>query len=113
MNAAHYKINSLDETQFQFRLIAKNGKTILTSNIHSNISDTLAEIEKLIHHGSDMRNFNFLYTKDFEMYFTITNSTELIAKSNVYKTKQGLFNGCNSVMDNCNTTTISYKNINE
>lgn len=108
MRESRYIISELDNGNIQYRLVSKNGKTILTSKIHKDVSYVLKEIKKTHNCGNDMKNFNFLYTRDNEMYFTLTKDSKLIAKSNRYKTEHGLIKGCNTVMDNCQTSTIQY-----
>ena len=109
MRTSRYKIVETDNNQFQYQLLAKNGRVILTSLKQNKIEDVLFAIDKTIKYGVDMFNFDMLYTEDKKQYFTVTeNNDVVIATSNLYDSENGLFVGCNSVMDNCNTTTISY-----
>ena len=114
MRTSRYKIFEKDDNQFQYQLIAKNGKVILTSVNYKSVEDVLGSIKKTIEFGRDMVNFDILETvtenpKDSKSYFTIIDNNDIvIATSNLYKTEQALILGCNSVMDNCHTTTISY-----
>jgi uncharacterized protein YegP (UPF0339 family) len=110
MKTSRYKIFESDDNQYQFKLCAKNGRTILTSMKHSTMEATLNTIKKVFHYGTDMLNFDMLEDNNHLLYFDITeNDDRVIATSNLYKSEQSLIKACNSVMDNCQTEHISYR----
>jgi uncharacterized protein YegP (UPF0339 family) len=87
--------------KYYFRLKAKNGEIILQSEAYeakAGAENGTASVET---HARDESNFEERTAKDGQFYFVLkANNGEIIGKSEMYKSKQGMNNGISSVREN-------------
>jgi len=84
-----------------FRLKAKNGEIILQSEAYEAKGSAENGVASVITHAADEKNFEKRTAKDGQSYFVLKASNgEIIGKSEMYKSKQGMDNGIRSVREN-------------
>ncbi len=84
-----------------FRLKANNGIPILASQGYADKRGCNNGIKSVKKHAADIKNFDKKVAKDGRVFFNLMASNgQVIAKSQMYKSRSGLNNGIKSIMNN-------------
>lgn len=87
--------------KFYFRLKAKNGQIILSSQGYSSKATCKNGIESVMKNASDTAHFERKEASNGKMYFTlIAKNKQVIGNSQMYASKDGMEKGIKSVMEN-------------
>ncbi|MEM8909031.1 MAG: YegP family protein [Bacteroidota bacterium] len=87
--------------QYYFRLKAGNGEVILQSEGYTSKADAENGVQAVLTYAPHEANYGQLPSADGQRYFVlIAANGEVIGKSEMYKAKQGLDNGIQSVITN-------------
>lgn len=87
--------------EFYFRLKAKNGEPILSSQGYSAKSSCLNGVESVKKNSVDEARFEIKEAKDGRKFFNLkATNGQIIGSSQMYKTDSGLRNGIASVQKN-------------
>lgn len=88
-------------SKYYFRLKAGNGEIILASEAYEAKAGAENGVQSVITHAKDDANFERKVAKDGQDYFVLKASNgQVIGKSEMYKSKQGMENGIASVKKN-------------
>lgn len=91
--AAKYELKKT-KSGFHFNLKAPNGKYILTSEVYVEKRSALKHIESVQKNSGGERQYEVRKSKKEEPYFVlIAKNSEIIGKSEMYKTMKGCRNG--------------------
>ncbi len=84
-----------------FRLRANNGIPILASQGYADKRGCTNGIKSVQKHCKDIKNFDKKVAKDGRVFFNLMASNgQVIAKSQMYKSRSGMNNGIKSIMNN-------------
>lgn len=87
--------------EFYFRLKAKNGEVILSSQGYKAKASCLNGIESVKKNAADESKFEIKEAKDGRCFFNLkATNGQIIGSSQMYKTESGLKNGIASVQKN-------------
>lgn len=87
--------------EFYFRLKAKNGEVILTSQGYKAKASCLNGVESVKKNAADEALFEVKEAKDGRCFFNLkATNGQIIGSSQMYKTESGLKNGIASVQKN-------------
>lgn len=87
--------------KFHWRLKAKNGQIILASEAYENKQGAKNGIESTTKNGQKEKQFEAREAKDGQSYFVLkATNGEIIGRSEMYKTKQSMNKGIQSVLKN-------------
>ena len=90
-----------------FRLKAGNGTPILASQGYQDKRGCGNGIKSVQKHCQDAGNFDRKVAKDGCVYFNLmANNGQVIAKSQMYKSRSGMENGIKSIMKNAPDATV-------
>lgn len=93
--------------KFHFRLKAKNGETILTSEAYSGKAGAENGIKSVMENAKNEGRFERRESKNGQGYFVLKASNgQVIGQSEMYKSDSGLKNGIKSVQTNAQEGTI-------
>ncbi len=97
-----FEIFQSDKNQeYYFRLKAGNGEIILQSEGHATKAETEQDVQWIIGHATHPNNYGYQFSSDKQFYFVLISSKgEVIGRSELYKTRQGMKNGIESVKKN-------------
>lgn len=91
--AAKYELKKT-KSGFSFNLKAPNGKYILTSEVYVEKRSALKGVESVQKNSGGERQYELRKSKKSEPYFVlIAKNSEVIGKSEMYKTMKGCRNG--------------------
>ncbi len=98
-----YELFQSEKTQkYHFRLKARNGEIILTSQAYADKRGAMNGIESVRKNGASESSFEIKTSSNGRDYFClIAKNKQVIGQSQMYKTKSGLKNGIQSVGRNC------------
>lgn len=94
--------------EFRFRLKARNGEIILTSESYKAKAKCKKGIASVVTNSQKDEKFNIDWTRDeIEVYFVLKGGNgEIIGVSEPYDTKEGAENGIKSVKENAPISEI-------
>ena len=104
-----FQVKTGKDGQFYFNLTAKNGQVILSSEGYKAKDSCEKGIASVKKNSQDDNRFERRVSKSGDPYFvlTATNGQE-IGRSEMYKTKDAMENGINSVMTNAPVAGTNY-----
>ncbi|MCH7534210.1 MAG: YegP family protein [Bacteroidetes bacterium] len=107
MENPKYQIKNSSDDQFYFVLKAGNGEVILTSEMYTAKQNCENGIESVKKNGEDDSNYDRLTSSNDKDYFNLKSADngQVIGKSEMYESSQGMENGIQSVKDNRNSGT--------
>ena len=92
--------------KFHFRLKAKNGEVILTSQAYEQKSSAENGIQSVIKNASES-NFEMKEASDGREYFVLkAGNGQVIGQSQMYKSSSGCSNGVQSVISNAQEANV-------
>ncbi len=97
------KIKSFKDisNQWRFRVIARNGQTVLVSESYRTKRNRNAGIDSVRLNAQDRKNFEQRKAKNGQQYFVLkARNGQVIGVSEMYKSQAALDNGIDSVMQN-------------
>ncbi len=87
--------------QWRFRVIARNGRTVLVSEAYRTKRKRNVGIDSVRKHAQDRKNFEQRIAKNGQQYFVLkARNGQVIGVSEMYRSQQALDNGIDSVMQN-------------
>ncbi|PVX49957.1 hypothetical protein C7377_1597 [Balneicella halophila] len=87
--------------EFYFRLKAKNGEAILTSQGYKSKASCLNGVESVKRNSQNVDLFEIKEAKDGRMFFNLkATNGQIIGSSQMYKSESGMKNGIASVQKN-------------
>lgn len=90
-----------------FRLKASNGIAILASQGYQDKRGCANGIKSVQKHCQDAANFDRKVAKDGCVYFNLmAKNGQVVAKSQMYKSRSGMENGIKSIMNNAPGATL-------
>lgn len=93
--------------EFYFRLKAKNGQVILTSQGYSSKSGCKNGIESVMKNAADDANYERKEASNGKLHFNLlAKNKQIIGSSQMYASKAGMENGIESVKTNAPQATI-------
>lgn len=94
--------------KFYFRLKAKNGQIILSSQGYASKAGAKNGVESVIKNATSEDNFETKESSNGKFYFNlIASNKQIIGSSQMYASKEGMRNGIRSVMENAaNSETV-------
>jgi len=103
-----FVIKETSDEKFHFVLIARNGRTILSSETYSSKQGAERGINSVLHNASDHKRFECKKSVDKQHFFVLTGGNgETIGVSEMYQTKAGMRNGIKSI--SVNSVIIKHK----
>lgn len=100
MQNPKYQIFTGKKGQHFFRLKAKNGQVVLSSESYKSKSAAKDGIRSVKRNGIWDSQFDRRASKDGQFYFTLkARNNEVIGRSERYKSKSGMENGIKAVMN--------------
>ena len=100
MSKPRFQIFKGKDKKFYFRLIARNGETILASQAYRNLAGCEKGIASVKTNGANFDNYEFSIAKNDQFYFVLKASNkEVIGTSETYTTKQACRNGAIAVLN--------------
>jgi len=104
-----FQVKAGKNNQYYFSLTAKNGQTILTSEGYKakdSCENGVASVKK---NAADDKRFERKVAKDGQHYFVLkAGNGEVIGKSEMYKSKDSMENGIESVKTNAPVAGIHH-----
>jgi len=104
-----FQVKTGKDSQLYFNLTAKNGQVILSSEGYkakNSCENGIASVKK---NSQDDSRFERKTAKDGQFYFSLNaNNGQSIGKSELYKTKESMENGIDSVKTNAPLAGINY-----
>lgn len=98
---AKFKISARSNGEFQFSLVADNGRTILSSEGYSTKAGCMNGVESVKTNSQDEKRYEMLVAKNGKFYFNLKASNgQVIASSEMYETEESRKGGMDSVMKN-------------
>ena len=98
---------SENNEKFYFRLKAKNGQVILTSQGYANKAGAKNGVESVMKNSSDDSKFERKESSNGKHYFNLlAGNKQVIGSSQMYASKDGMENGIKSVAANAPGGTI-------
>lgn len=92
---------SENNQKYYFRLKAKNGQVILSSQGYANKAGAKNGIQSVIKNAKDDENFDRKQAKNGKFHFNlIAANKQIIGSSQMYASKSGMENGIESVKTN-------------
>lgn len=89
-------------SKFHFRLKAKNGEIILSSQAYKDKAGCENGVASVKKNGTDESNFEIKDSTNGKQYFVLKSGNgQIIGQSQMYKTESGLKNGIASIGKNC------------
>lgn len=96
-----FEVFKNDSGKFYFNLKAGNGQVILSSQGYAAKAGAMNGTKSVVNHAADDSNFERKVAKDGSQFFTLNASNgQVIGKSQMYKSKDGMENGIASVKKN-------------
>ncbi len=96
-----FQIKTGKDNQFYFNLTAKNGQTILTSEGYKTKDGCEKGVDSVKKNAPDDKKYERKVAKDGQHFFVLkAGNGEPIGKSEMYKTKDSMENGIESVKNN-------------
>jgi uncharacterized protein len=96
-----FKLFTGKDGQFYFKLTARNGEPILSSEGYTSKSGCTNGINSVKKHANKDEQYKRMTAANGEFYFNLVAlNNEVIGKSETYKTEQGRENGIESVKNN-------------
>lgn len=87
--------------EFYFRLKAKNGEVILSSQGYTNKTNCTKGVESVKKNSQDVKRFEVKEAKDGRKFFNLKSTNgQIIGSSQMYKSDSGLKNGIASIQKN-------------
>ncbi len=87
--------------QWRFRVIARNGQIVLTSEAYRTQNSRDKGIDSVRLNAQDRKNFEQRKAKNGQQYFVLkARNGQVIGVSEMYKSQSALDNGIDSVMQN-------------
>lgn len=104
-----FQVKTGSDGQFYFNLTAKNGQTILTSQGYKAKDNCENGISSVKVNSQDDNLFKRKDSKDGQFFFVLeATNGQTIGKSEMYKAKDTMENGINSVKTNAPLAGINY-----
>lgn len=93
--------------KFYFRLKAKNGQIILSSQGYASKAGAKNGVESVIKNATSEDSFETKESSNGKFYFNlIASNKQIIGSSQMYASKEGMRNGIRSVMENAANSEI-------
>lgn len=95
--------------KFYFRLKAKNGQVILSSQGYASKASAKNGAESVAKNAASQDNFEVKESSNGKFFFNLlsAHNKQIIGTSQMYSTKEGMRNGIRSVMENAPNATIN------
>jgi uncharacterized protein len=104
-----FQVKAGKNNEFYFSLTAKNGQTILSSQGYSSKSGCENGIESVKKNAANDSSFERMTAKDGQHYFVLkASNAQVIGKSEMYKSKESMENGIESVKTNAAVAGVNY-----
>ena len=104
-----FQVKTGKDAQFYFNLTAKNGQVILSSEGYKakeSCENGIASVKK---NSQEDKRYDRKTSKDGQFFFELTATNgQGVGKSELYKTKESMENGINSVKTNAPLAGINY-----
>ena len=92
---------SENNKKYYFRLKAKNGQVILSSQGYANKAGAKNGVKSVVKNAKDDENFERKQTKNGKYHFNLLSANhQIIGSSQMYSSKSGMENGIESVKTN-------------
>lgn len=109
MGHPKFEVKTGKDGQFYFNLTAKNGQVILSSEGYTTKAACENGIESVKTNSQIDERFDRKTAKDGQDYFVLkAANSQIIGKSEMYKSKQAMENGISSVKENAPKSEAEY-----
>jgi uncharacterized protein YegP (UPF0339 family) len=104
-----FQVTTGKDGQFYFNLTAKNGQVIISSQGYKSKDGCKNGIASVKKNSSNKKNFERNDSKAGQHYFVLkAANSKVIGKSQMYKTKESMENGIQSIKTNARSGEIHY-----
>lgn len=104
-----FQVKTGKDGQFYFSLTAKNGQVILVSEGYKAKESCENGISSVKKNVQEDKRFERKIAKDGQVYFVVeATNGQIIGKSEMYKSKESMENGINSVKTNAPLAAVHY-----
>jgi uncharacterized protein len=104
-----FQVTTGDDDQFYFSLTAKNGQVIISSQGYKTRNGCTNGIESVKKNSSNKKSLERKDARDGHHYFILkAANNKIIGKSQMYKTKESMENGIESIKANARLGEINY-----